>query len=235
MQNKRMPGLFIAGTDTGVGKTHTAAMIVRALRAAGQNVGVYKPAGSGCSRDPQSGELVCEDALALWRAAGEPGELTQVCPQRFAAALTPHRAAEAEGRTLDAALVRRGLDVWRERDVVIVEGAGGLFSPLGTDELNIDVAAEFGFPIVIVTANRLGTIHATLATLHAAVRYRDDVRIAGVVLNELDGNPDDDASRMSNAAELQTRLDAPLLAIVGYRDENFRSDVDWLAVARGSS
>lgn len=231
--NRKPPGLFVAGTDTGVGKTHVAAMIVRALRAAGHRVGVYKPAASGCTRDPQSGELVCHDAVALWQAADKPGRLERVAPQRFAASLTPHRAAQAEGRKLDSALLRDGLAPWlADSEVVVVEGAGGLFSPLGEDELNIDVAAEFGFPIVIVAANRLGTLHATLATVNAASRYCPGLPIAGVVLNEITADVDDE-SRTTNAAELHARLDVPLLAEVRFNDQQFVKHVDWMHLARG--
>ena len=122
-------GLFIAGTNTGVGKTHVAAMIARALAASGRRVGVYKPAASGC-REAAEG-LIADDAVALWEAAGQPLTLAQVCPQRFLAPLAPPRAALAEGRRVDAALLRTGLEPWlAASDVVVVEGAGGLMSPL---------------------------------------------------------------------------------------------------------
>ena len=84
----KFPGLFITGTDTGVGKTYVAALIARSLAASGRRVGVYKPAASGCPRDPD-GRLVSGDAVALWEAAGQPGELEYVCPQCFAAPLGP--------------------------------------------------------------------------------------------------------------------------------------------------
>src|SRR5690349_2937295 len=108
MTRKPTRGLFSTGTDTEVGKTYAAALIVRALVDGGHRVGVYKPAASGCR--VEAGRLVSEDALALWEAAGRPGTLDEVCPQRFAAPLAPHLAAEAEGRSLDAALLRAGLD-----------------------------------------------------------------------------------------------------------------------------
>src|SRR5688572_27332873 len=101
-------GLFITGTDTGVGKTYVAALIAGALVTAGRTVGVYKPTASGCRRE--GGELISDDAVALWEAAGRPGELERACPQRFAAPLAPHLAARAEGREVDAALLRSGLD-----------------------------------------------------------------------------------------------------------------------------
>ena len=94
--SRRTPGLFITGTDTGVGKTYVATLIVRSLLRAGHRVGVYKPVASGCR--PERGTLVSDDALALWDAAGRPGELERVCPQRFEAPLAPPLAARAEGK-----------------------------------------------------------------------------------------------------------------------------------------
>ena len=87
-------GLFITGTDTEVGKTRVTAMIARSLVAAGYRVGVYKPAASGCRREGD--ELIADDAVALWEAAGRPATLEQVCPQRFEAPLAPHLAAREE-------------------------------------------------------------------------------------------------------------------------------------------
>jgi dethiobiotin synthetase len=103
-------GLFITGTGTGVGKTYVASLIARALRATGRRVGVYKPVASGC--DLVDGELVSPDAVALWEAAGRPGTLDQVCPQRFAAPLAPHLAARAEGKRVDCGLLLRSLGFW---------------------------------------------------------------------------------------------------------------------------
>ena len=79
----------------------------------------------------------------LWEAAGRPGELESVCPQRFAAPLAPHLAARAEGRMIDSKLLRRGLNYWRDRsDVVLMEGAGGLMSPMGDTEYVADLALD---------------------------------------------------------------------------------------------
>jgi len=167
-------GLFITGTGTDVGKTYVAALVARALRAAGRRVGVYKPVASDC--ELRVGRMISPDAFALWEAAGRPGTLEQVCPQTFAAPLAPHLAARAEGRRVNPQLLRDGLTFWRETsDLVIVEGAGGLMSPVSDDDYNADLAAEFRFPLVIVAANELGTINATLQTLIAAKAYGSEV------------------------------------------------------------
>ena len=103
-------GLFVTGTDTEIGKTYVSSIIVRDLVKAGHRVGVYKPLASDCVSDGHN--IVSEDAAFLWEAAGRPLDLEKVCPQRFKAPLSPHLAAQAEGREVDAELVRTGLDAW---------------------------------------------------------------------------------------------------------------------------
>ncbi|MBL9163359.1 MAG: dethiobiotin synthase [Planctomycetaceae bacterium] len=222
-------GLFIAGTNTEVGKTHVAAMIARDLAANGRRVGVYKPTASGCRKAAEG--LIADDALALWEAAGQPLTLEQVCPQRFLAPLAPPRAALAEGRRVDAQLLRTGLEPWlAASEIVIVEGAGGLMSPLSEHDYNIDLAAELGLPLVIVAANELGVINATLQTLITARGRAPQLPIAGVILNQATPRPDD-ASLVSNSEELAARCDAPLLAMVAHRESAFDRNVDWFALA----
>jgi dethiobiotin synthetase len=219
---------FVFG-HSNVGKTFVAALIVRSLVAVGKRVGVYKPVASGCR--VEGGRLVSDDAVALWDAAARPGLLDRVCPQRFAAPLAPHLAAEAEGKSIDTALLREGLEYWRANsDVVVVEGVGGLLSPL-TDKLFVaDLAFEFGFPLVMVTRNTLGTIHRTLANLVVAVTYRHGMDVAAVVLN----NPPPelaDTSVVTNLAELQARCMPPVLGPAPWGAEAFGDSTDWYALA----
>ncbi|HEX3600485.1 MAG TPA: dethiobiotin synthase [Lacipirellulaceae bacterium] len=222
-------GLFITGTGTGVGKTYVAGLIARALRESGKTVGVYKPVASGC--EMRGGQLVSPDAAALWMAAGQPGTLEAVCPQKFEAPLAPHLAARAEGRRVDEKRLRSGIDIWREAsDIVLVEGAGGLMSPISDDDYNADLATAFGYPLVVVAVNELGTINATLQTLIAASTYGDGLNVAGVVLN----SPRvlaDDPSIDSNADELARRCVPPLLAVVEH-DGTFDRAVDWAELAK---
>ncbi len=222
-------GLFITGTDTEIGKTYVTALIAKTLRAAGRNVGVYKPAASGCREE--SGRLVADDALAVWEAAGRPGALEEVCPQIFAAPMAPHLAARAEGRQLDADLLRRGLDVWLDRsEIVLVEGAGGLMTPVSDEEYVADLAYDLGFPLLVVTANRLGTINHTLQTLITAAAFREGLDVAGIVLNHPTA-PTGDASLGSNRQEIADRALVPVLAEVLWQQDQFTEPVDWFSLA----
>ncbi|WP_254509317.1 dethiobiotin synthase [Anatilimnocola floriformis] len=228
----RVRGLFIAGTDTGVGKTYVAASIARELAQVGWRVGVYKPAASGCHRDGKR-TLVSDDAVALWNAAGRPGKLSAVCPQRFEAPLAPHLAAKEERKEIDAAQLRRGLQYWLKRsDVVIVEGAGGLMSPVGEEDYVADLARDFGFPLVIVAANRIGTINHTLQTLIAAQAFGSGLPVAGIVLNDVLPPDGSDPSVRFNRCELELRCVPPVLAQLGHSQEHFDRTVDWLQLAQ---
>ena len=223
-------GLFITGTDTDVGKTYVAALIARELAASGRRVGVYKPAASGCRRE--GGRLISGDAVSLWEAAGRPGELDYVCPQCFEAPLAPHLAARAEGKRLDEERLRTGIDYWRSRsEIIVVEGAGGLMSPLGEQRYVADLACDLGFPLIVVARNVLGTINATLQTLIAAAAFRKGLTVAGVVLNN-PAPPTADRSLATNRRELAARCARPLLAEVAYDAQQFDTPVDWFALAR---
>ncbi len=226
-------GLFVVGTDTGVGKTFVAARIVAALAQTGVSVGVYKPAASGCRLVGKT--LVSDDALALWEAAGRPAALRAVCPQRFAASLAPHLAAKQERREIDERLLRRGIDFWRRRsDVVVVEGAGGLMSPIGERDYVADLADEFGYPLIVVVPNRIGAINSTLLTLIAAASRPRPLPIAGIVLNDVLPPEVGDPATRSNRLELELRCVPPVLCRLGHQAVEFDTAVDWRALARSS-
>lgn len=225
-----MNGLFLTGTNTGVGKTHVGVMIVQALLAASVRIGVYKPVESGCRRDGDS--LLAADAEQLWNAAGQPGDLSHVCPQRFEAALAPPQAAALEGQAVDCQLLRSGLDYWQARsDFVLVEGAGGLMSPLSAEDYNVNLATDLGLPLVIVAANELGVINATLQTIITARALSPKLPIAGVILNQTAEHADD-ASVLRNAAAIREHCDVPLLGTVGFGEREFTGEIDWLALAK---
>jgi len=229
----RPPGLFVVGTDTDVGKTAVATAIVRSLRAAGHRVGVYKPVASGIASPADERG----DPWRLWDAAGRPLTVEQVCPQSFAAAVAPPAAARVEGRAVDEALLRRGLDPWTPTsDVVVVEGAGGLFSPVGAATLVIDLARDFAWPLVLVDAARLGAIGRSLATIRAA--RAEGLRPAAVVLSHTvapgvdDGPESADSIVRESVAELAARTGLPV-AVLGHAATLPPPGIDWMALASG--
>ncbi|MGV3486708.1 MAG: dethiobiotin synthase [Planctomycetaceae bacterium] len=212
--------LFFAGTDTDVGKTFVASLAVTELRHSGLRVGVYKPVASGCSR--QDGELVSADAVRLWEASGRAAPLQLVCPQRFVAPLAPHLAASLEGKAVDEDALLAGIEPLSSGvDVIVVEGAGGLMSPLSENLLNSDLARKLRAQVVIVAANRLGAIHQLLATVTAAASLR--LPVVGAVLNQVTAEADDAVG--FNAATIRRFTDVPLLGAVDFGAT--ASGIDW--------
>lgn len=212
MNRKQPPILFFTGTDTDIGKTYVAALAAGALAKSGVRVGVYKPVASDC-QEREDGRF-CPDADRLWRAAGCPGSLDDVCPQRFLAPLAPPAAAAAEQQTVDIRLLSEGAAYWLKRSqILIVEGAGGLFSPLAEGFTNADLAHRLRATLVVVAPNRLGVLHQVTATCLAAKSVRGGLPVAGVVLNEPDSDTDD-LSRAFNAADLRRYSPAPLLGVI---------------------
>ncbi len=215
----RPPGLFVTGTDTGVGKTHVASLIARQLGETGVRVGVYKPVCSGAILDA-NGRARWDDIDRLREAvrdAWPDGELSDdaICPQRFVAPLAPPLAARAEGRAVDAGQLRRGIDWWTARaEVLIVEGAGGLLSPVSDTETVADVARDLGYPLIVVARCGLGTINHSLLTVDAARRRGLDV--AGLVLNQSHVG-DDFALWTDNAAEIEARCGVPVFGVVPWQ------------------
>lgn len=228
------PGFFVVGTDTGVGKTAVAAGILRSLVQSGRRVGGYKPVASGIATATDPGG----DPVRLWEAAGRPLSPHEVCPQVFAAPLSPPRSSLAEGRRVDDALLRTGLTAWQSMDVVVVEGAGGLFSPLGHATLGVDLARDFGLPLVIVDAARLGGIGRTLCAARAA--RAEGLLIAACVFSEVaapaggPGDPDRSVARQT-ATDLAALLPEVPVTILWHDAAEFDPPLDWWAVATGFS
>lgn len=206
-----MNGLMIVGTDTGVGKTTLCELLLYDARERGEALGIYKPVCTG-SEQGSSGEACWSDIERLHRASGECWSRDDICPQRFSAPAAPPVAAAAEGRQVVEAELSAGLDRWRRlANTVIVEGVGGLLCPV-TDCLTIaDLALRWSLPLIVVSANRLGTINHTLLTLETA--QRRGIQVAGWVLNHT--QPADTVSA-SNAGEIRKHTEVPLLGELAF-------------------
>jgi dethiobiotin synthetase len=205
-------GIFITGTDTGVGKTFVAAGIASALHGRGLNVGVMKPAETGCTM--RRGALVPRDARTLMQAARVDDDLDLVNPYRFPAPLAPSVAAAREGLSIDlrriAAMYRK---LERKHAFMIVEGAGGILVPITERRSFLDLAAFLGLPVLIVARPSLGTINHTLLTV-MALRQRK-LPIAGIVINCSRNQRRGEAER-TNPAVIEHRSGAPIIGIVRY-------------------
>ena len=179
----RKPGIFVTGTDTGVGKTVTTCAIAWHLRQKGKRVGVCKPLASGCRVDREG--LVSEDAEAISHFAQCEQPLEVVNPIRYELPLAPAVAAERSGVDVDWEEVARALlRLDEHNDVLVVEGVGGLMAPLDARDPKLtvlDLAAWIGFPVVVVTRPNLGTLNHTAMTV-TLLRQRG-LKVAGLVVN----------------------------------------------------
>jgi len=179
-------GIFITGTDTGVGKTLVACGLAALLRESGYKVGVMKPAETGC--EERDGKLFPQDAFYLKEASGCEEPLDRICPYRLRNPLAPSMAAEREGVKIDIGHIETIYnELSSKNDITIVEGAGGLLVPLLPHYTYADLARQLKFPLLVVAANRLGAINHLLLTLeHASFR---GLRVLGYVFNRLTSEP----------------------------------------------
>jgi dethiobiotin synthetase len=212
-----MSGLLVTGTDTGVGKTFVACALARALRASGRRVTVMKPVETGVADDAP------DDARRLREAAADPASLDDICPYRLRAPLAPAVAARLEGVHIDLgrleALIRRRLE---DADVLLVEGAGGLLVPIADSVTWADLAARLRLPLLLVAANRLGTINHCALTARVADAMR--VRVLGFVLTSPSAVRDDSAD--TNAEAIKSLTGLPCLGELPHLNDAARADLD---------
>ena len=171
---------FVSGIDTGIGKTVAVGMMCRELQRAGRSWISVKMVQTGC--DGFSEDLDAHRAMAgVGRFPEDDEGLT--APQIFRFPSSPLLAAKLEGRTVDLGRIAESVkECARRRDVVLVEGAGGLCVPLTEDTLTADFVARQGWPLILVASGRLGAINHTLLALEAAKARK--IRLAGVVIND---------------------------------------------------
>ena len=175
-----IPSLLVTGTDTGVGKTVVAGAIGDWFRRKGFAVSVLKPVATGCVRRREG--LVSEDAEFLAHCADARFPLDVICPQCYAEALAPAVAAQRAHRPLEWDAIDRSIALMaRESDVMIVEGVGGLMTPMDDRHTFRDVAVWLRAPAVVVARPGLGTINHTLLTVGALREAK--VPVAGVAIN----------------------------------------------------
>jgi dethiobiotin synthetase len=202
-------GLFVTGTDTGVGKTVVAAGIARALADAGADVGVMKPAETG-----HAGPGWPPDAAMLRDAARSRDPREIVVPFVYREPLAPLVAARREGRPIRLEILRAAFDtLGAAHDVVFVEGAGGLAVPLAENATMADLAIEIGLPLLVVARPGLGTLNHTFLTVaHARSR---GLPVAAVAVSGFDTGAD--VAHRTNAAMIEEQCEVPVFR-VPYRD-----------------
>ncbi len=193
---------FITGTDTGVGKTHTACLILEALRRAGYDAVGFKPICCG-ERD---------DVRALWEASGKRLDLSldAINPVWLRPPAAPLAASAIEERLIQPADILSAYKALKARHAtVLVEGVGGWRVPILENYDTTDLAADLGLPVVIVVHNRLGAINHTLLTIESI--QRKGLPIAGLILNEFSPRLEDEIPIRTNPAILEKITRLPIL------------------------
>jgi len=225
----RAKGLFVTGTDTGVGKTVIAGAIAHCLQSGGRPVEVFKPVASGC-RHGGGGQLISADAEFLAACADSSRTLAEIVPVRYAAPLSPNVAAARAGELVDIQAIFDGYSALIAGGrPVIVEGVGGLLCPISDDLWAVHLAKMMALPVVIVARPGLGTINHTLLTIAAA--RSAGLAVAGVVINRYlvePGKPD--IATETNPAQIAALGGVRILAIVG---EDPATSVDGDALGAG--
>ena len=203
-------GIFVAGTDTDVGKTVCAQALVRALVAHGLRVAALKPVSAGCRPTPDG--LRNDDARILMTAANVklPYDLVNPCAYRLP--IAPHIAAQLDARPIDVDACRQAYAAaQRQADFVVVESAGGWLVPLDDARTTEDLALAYGLPVVLVVGIRLGCISHALLSARAIAA--SGLRLAGWIANRVQA---DSAYPEQNIAALTQRIAAPRLGTLAF-------------------
>jgi dethiobiotin synthetase len=208
-----MPHYFIAGTDTGVGKTFVTCALLHNLREQGIAAIGMKPIAAGADPTPEG--LRNDDIEALRAASGIPLLSEDLNCYLLAEPIAPHIAAASEGIDIDLDVIRQRFDQLTElADVVLVEGVGGFIVPLGDDIDTADLAADLDLPVILVVGMRLGCLNHALLT-QAAILARG-LTLAGWVANQIDPNM---AELDANVEALEERIRAPLLGVIEWQKQ----------------
>lgn len=205
-----MKGVFITGTDTGVGKTFIAGLIVRALQEYGIDIGVMKPVETGCRIVNK--KSVPHDALFLKKIAQTDDHLDLINPYRFKEPLAPSAAARKEDRQIKLRKIETCFKKLLVRhNFMVVEGAGGLLAPLNNKETMGDLIKLLRLPVIIVAASRLGAINHTLLTVKCLNQLK--IKTLGIIFNK----PTSDKNGLfMNASEVKRFTDVPVICEVPF-------------------
>lgn len=202
-----MRGIFVTGTDTGIGKTHVAASLIRALRAQGVAAIGMKPVASGCEQTRAG--LRNADALDLLAASAQAIDYELVNPYAFADPISPHLAAADAQTAIEPLHIRNAFArLQAQADFIVVEGVGGWLAPLGESLMQANIVRALDLRVLLVVGLRLGCLNHALLTARAI--EADGCRLSGWIGNRIDA----DMIRVEDNIEtLRQRIQAPLLGI----------------------
>jgi len=212
MMNKK---IFITGTNTEVGKTFIAKNLIERIQLKGYSVSPYKPVETGCIK--KSLTLIPRDSMIYFRAVNKKIALDQINPYRFLEPISPAAAIKRSKRKVTINDYLSKLKDLPNGDLTIIEGAGGLCSPLAPDGYNIDLIRKAKVSTVLVAKDEIGVINNVILSLSMLQKYK--IKVLAIVLNrKVSSQPEG----MNNYQEIKSLTKVPLIQILNKKEDNDR-------------
>ncbi|MFL2568468.1 MAG: dethiobiotin synthase [Gammaproteobacteria bacterium] len=207
--------IFITGTNTEVGKTFITKNVIEHVQLKGYSVSPYKPVETGCIK--KSLTLIPRDSMIYFRAINKQIALDQINPYRFLEPISPAAAIKRSKRKVTINDYLSKLKELPNSDLTIIEGAGGLCSPLAPDGYNIDLIRKVKVPTVLVAKDEIGVINNVILSISMLEKYK--IKVLAIVLNrKVRSQPDG----MNNYKEIQSLTKIPLIQILNKKENNDR-------------
>jgi len=212
MMNKK---IFITGTNTEVGKTFITKNLIERIQLKGYSVSPFKPVETGCIK--KSLTLIPHDSMIYFRAINKKIALDQINPYRFPEPISPAAAIKRSKRKVTINDYLSKLKDLPNSDLTMIEGAGGLCSPLAPDGYNIDLIRKVKVPTVLVAKDEIGVINNVILSLSMLQKYK--IKVLAIVLNrKVSSQPDG----MNNYQEIKSLTKVPLIQILNKKEDNDR-------------
>jgi dethiobiotin synthetase len=205
-------GFFITGTDTGVGKTIITAALIKASSLLGFRTCGMKPIETGCLREGDI--LIPSEGMFIKTVAHMEETVNHISPCCFEEPLAPLPASEIEGTPVDFEKIRKEYVALSQKyDAVVVEGIGGLLVPIRKDYFVLDLARDFGLPVIVVSRPGLGTINQTMLSVNYAIK--EGLTVAGIIIN-YNRPPEGSPAENTNPDVIKKISPVPIIGIFPY-------------------
>ena len=205
--------IFISGTNTEVGKTFITLNIIKLLESRGSRVNPYKPVETGCKQ--KLSELIPHDSTLFYKAINKRIDLNQINPYRFVEPISPATAIKRSRRKIYIQNYSEKLKDLPYGDITLIEGAGGLCSPLASDGYNIDFIKKINAPTILVAKDEIGVINNVILSINMLTKYK--IKLLAIVLNrKANGQP----IGMNNYKEIKSLCKTPLIQILNKQHNN---------------
>ena len=205
--------IFISGTNTEVGKTFITLNIIKLLEFKGIRVNPYKPVETGCKE--KLSELIPHDSMLFYKAINKRIDLNQINPYRFVEPISPATAIKRSRRKIYIQNYSEKLKDLPYGDITLIEGAGGLCSPLASDGYNIDFIKKINAPTILVAKDEIGVINNVILSINMLTKYK--IKLIAIVLNR---KANSQPLGMDNYKEIKSLCKTPLIQILNKQQNN---------------